>query len=113
METELSYVEKLDKAAQEYLNRKSKKTFPKGSFHNHKWYPSEEEKRNCCFAIRHPSIKFPYSLLGHCRTIKHIANVFGVKLSDLEKHMKGKPIIVTEPPKTKEKIIEYTQNLFS
>ena len=37
-----------------------------------RWYPSEAEKCSCCRAIRSPSRSFPFSLLNHCQTKKHI-----------------------------------------
>jgi hypothetical protein len=49
-------------------------TFDEGS----RFYPSEKEARDCCATIRAPSRAFPMSLMKHCRTIKHVAKLYGV-----------------------------------
>ncbi len=70
---------------------------PKGEFDTRgRWYPSITEKQPCCFNIRAPSGAYPYSLLVHCRTITHIANLFNVPIKDLRSYVaKHKaPIIV-------------------
>jgi hypothetical protein len=43
-----------------------------------RFYPSEKEARDCCANIRAPSRAFPFSLMKHCRTAKHIAKLYGV-----------------------------------
>lgn len=47
------------------------------------WYPSALEWRPCCDAIRMPSISFPNTLYTHCKTGRHVANLYGVHESDL------------------------------
>jgi hypothetical protein len=29
----------------------------------------------CCSGIRKPSVRYPYSLMVHCRTLQHIKNL--------------------------------------
>lgn len=43
-----------------------------------RWYPTEKEYQDCCCQIRSPSRNWPYSLMLHCRTAKHIAQIFSV-----------------------------------
>lgn len=43
-----------------------------------RWYPSPEEQRPCCTCVRAPSRRWPYSLLNHCRTVRHLALRFEV-----------------------------------
>jgi hypothetical protein len=46
---------------------------PKGKFDSAgRWYPSNSEVRDCCERIRSPSRRWPYSLMLHCRTAKHV-----------------------------------------
>jgi len=73
-----AYVERLNKAAMEYLRRNAVN-------HPTKFKIPDEERRLCCFGIREPSGKFPFSELAHARTLIHIANVFDVEVADLKK----------------------------
>ena len=67
------------RAAEEYLARKARKSHPEGDFGSGmKWYPSKGERCDCCDYIREPSNTWPYSLLLHCRTIGHVAALYGV-----------------------------------
>jgi hypothetical protein len=55
-----------------------------------RWYPEDEEREECCEYVRSPSRSFPYSLLKHCRSQKHVKNVlrsvYGVEgIRDLPK----------------------------
>ncbi len=46
---------------------------PEGLFDKSgRWYPSDQERSACCAHIRQPSCAHPYSLLRHCRTLRHI-----------------------------------------
>jgi len=59
-----------------YAARKSRASHPEGTFDRHgRWYPSESEECSCCRKIRVPSRRWPYSLLHHCRTRKHVEKV--------------------------------------
>ncbi len=65
-------------AAEVYLLRKDGIHYPVGHFSHGKWFPDPVEVGDCCRKIRRPSNKWPYSLLRHCYTLKHIATVFWV-----------------------------------
>jgi len=59
-----------------YKRRKNRDEHPDGTFDNKgRWYPSDAEKCECCKRIRPPSRRWPYSLMTHCRTKKHIENL--------------------------------------
>jgi transcription initiation factor TFIIIB Brf1 subunit/transcription initiation factor TFIIB len=69
----------IDDAARLYINRRDRDEHPSGEFDKKKrWYPKPDERRECCNHIRSPSSMYPYSLLVHCRSIKHIAQLCGV-----------------------------------
>jgi len=79
----------LMKAAHETFQRKYKASQPDGCFKNNgTWLPSDTEKCSCCDSIRTPSVKYPYSLMTHCRTAEHIANLYNVDKKDLKKAIK-------------------------
>ena len=69
----------LDKALKCYLARKNRSENPSGHFDSGgRWYPDLQEKCIFCNGIRPPSRSFPYSLLTHCRSMTHIAQLFDV-----------------------------------
>ncbi len=69
----------LTQAAQAYIARRDRKDHPDGEFDKGgRWYPSEAEKQPCCRSIRPPSRAWPNSLNSHCRTLKHVARLYGV-----------------------------------
>lgn len=58
-----------------YKARQSRSEHPSGTFDKAgRWYPDSQEKCSCC-NVRQPSRAYPYSLLLHCRTKKHITNL--------------------------------------
>lgn len=64
----------IELAAREYHNRKLRIEHPAGKFDNaRRWYPAETEKCAECRTLREPSRAWPYSLMLHCRTARHIA----------------------------------------
>ncbi len=66
-------------AAVEFLARRARRRNPDGQFDScWRWYPSDQERRPCCDGIRRPSRRWPYSLMLHCRTARHVAELFGV-----------------------------------
>ena len=68
-------MKRLEKALEELWLRQTRRSHPKGEFNSRGWwYPSPEEERPCCREVP----KGPYTLLKHCRTLKHIANLFNV-----------------------------------
>lgn len=76
----------LDMAVKCYIDRKARTAHPEGSFDSAgRWCPSKKEECIFCGLIRPPSRGFPYSVLTHCRTIEHIAQLFDVGGSELRK----------------------------
>ena len=74
----------LKAAAVEYIGRRRGQKEPKGSYDKRgRWYMALDEKRDCCDHIRYPSAACPYSLLRHCRTMQHIAQLYDVDLGAL------------------------------
>jgi hypothetical protein len=66
-------------AGLEFVCRELRLHHPDGRFdEGGRFYPSEKEARDCCATIRAPSRAFPLSLMKHCRTIKHVAKLYGV-----------------------------------
>jgi len=79
----------VEAAAREYLARRDRRKHPAGRFDNGgRWYPDESEARACCATIRAPSRRWPYSLMLHCRTAKHVAALYGVETSDVRRAAK-------------------------
>ena len=71
---------KYAKAVETYLKRQSRAEHPDGTFDNAKrWYPSDSEHQDCCRYIRGPSRAFPYSYMTHCRSVGHVAALYGVR----------------------------------
>lgn len=71
-------------AVDEYLARQRRDRHPVGWFDSAgRWYPSESEIRECCERIRAPSRNWPYPLMLHCRTAKHVAALFAVDVRNL------------------------------
>lgn len=65
-----------------FVLREGRMVHPNGKFdRGGRWYPDPEETCDCCHGIRSPSGRWPYSLMVHCRTIKHVSNLFQVKPS--------------------------------
>jgi hypothetical protein len=73
--------------------RSDRITHPHGKFDNAKrWYPSDEEKCDCCEYIRGPTRAFPFSYMTHCRTKKHVAalvNKLGIDDPSIQKELKA------------------------
>jgi hypothetical protein len=77
----------IEQAAQEYQNRQDRTTHPDGKFDKGgRWYPSDEEECSCCLHIRQPSRRWPLSLNKHCRSMAHVANLYGVSDKELRKY---------------------------
>lgn len=71
-------------AGLEFVARKLKLHHPEGTFdEGGRFYPSEHERRDCCTNIRAPSRAFPYSLMVHCCTVKHVTQLYQVSEKDL------------------------------
>jgi hypothetical protein len=82
-------VDRLEEAVRCYKARQARREHPEGRFYKqNRFYPSEEERCSCCDGIRQPSARWPYSLMKHCRTVPHIANLFGVDPRDLRRELR-------------------------
>lgn len=83
------------KAAQEYIDRKNRKTHPAGYFDDGgRWYPHDREECDCCAYIRTPSRAYPYSLMTHCRSSEHVASLF--KVDELELKRAARKILAEQ-----------------
>ena len=72
-------------AAEEYLARDERRRHPYGKWDRRgRWYPKGEERCECCESIRSPSSQYPYSMMVHCRTARHVAMLAGVPVRDLK-----------------------------
>ena len=70
---------KVQEAINEYLKLKNREIHPEGTFDSGgRFYLAESEKHDCCQGIRSPSRAYPYSEMVHARTLKHVAQKFGV-----------------------------------
>ena len=91
---------KLDKAAETWYLRNVKYRYhipgvvvwSTGTRCKPKWFPIPSEVQDCCKKIKLPSSIFPYSLLDHCRTIKHIAEMFDVSILKLRQKVKARKV---------------------
>jgi hypothetical protein len=82
-------VNKLEQAYQTFKTRQDRSEHPDGKFdRGGRWYPSEDEEQACCGRIRSPSRAYPYSLMTHCRTLRHVAKLYSVKESELRTYAK-------------------------
>lgn len=71
--------QKLQAAVKLYEDRQSRHAHPAGTFDKAgRWYPAAEETCSCCDAVREPSRAYPYSYMVHCRTSKHIEQLFNL-----------------------------------
>jgi Uncharacterised protein family (UPF0158) len=72
-------------AGREFVCRELRLHHPDGTFDDGgRFYPSEKEVRDCCANIRAPSRAFPFSLMTHCRTVKHVAKLYDVSQKELK-----------------------------
>lgn len=82
----------LAEAALAYIQRERGLEEPRGRWKGapgfSPWHPAPEERRDCCEDIRPPSYGYPDTLLRHCRTLKHVACLYGVGRGDLEQAVK-------------------------
>ena len=83
------YLARLEKAKRTYEARQAREENPDGKFDNGgRWYPSAAERKGCCYGLREPSRNWPYSLMVHCRTLRHVSRLCEVSEKDLKVFMK-------------------------
>ena len=79
----------LEQAARTFIDRRDRTAHPQGKFDNAgRWYPSESETCACCSSVRGPSRAYPYSYMTHCRTMAHVASLYGVSVADLRREVR-------------------------
>jgi hypothetical protein len=74
---------KLQQAIRAFLAREERAERPEGEWRERTWFPSPQERRECCAAITLPAN--PQALENHCRTQRHIALLFDVPLEELKR----------------------------
>ena len=85
----MEYTENLRQAAKEYKDRQKRYTHPSGSFDRAgRWEPDDSERQDCCDDVREPSRAYPYSLMVHCRSMEHVANLYDVDKADLQQQLR-------------------------
>jgi hypothetical protein len=66
-----------------------------------RWYPTPQERRACCDAVRPPSRTWPYSLYSHCCTVRHVAALYDLDERTLRQHLRDTtPATQPAQPKT-------------
>mgnify|MGYP000868061071 CR=1 FL=1 len=79
----------LEQAARTFIARRDRTAHPSGKFDNAgRWYPSEAETCACCSSVRSPSRAHPFSYMVHCRTMKHVASLYGVSVAELRNEVR-------------------------
>ena len=82
--------ERLLLAAKEYKARQERRHHPAGEFDNGgRWYPAKEERQACCEGIRSPSRAWPMSYNRHCRSVQHVASLYGVDPTELRRAVRA------------------------
>ena len=82
---------KVEQALACFIAFKNRESHPSGRFDrpSKRWYPNKEEKQECCTEIHPPSRAYPYALMTHCRSAKHVWHVHHlahlVSLSEFQK----------------------------
>lgn len=88
-EVDSNHIGNVKAAAKIFNSRKDRRSDPDGSFDSgRRWEPSKTERCACCESIRLPSIRWPASLLQHCRSAAHIALLYQVDREDLIREAK-------------------------
>ena len=78
---------RLQEAARVFIAREERTESPSGEWQDRLWYPSDEERRECCAGIT-PTEVNRQALESHCRTQGHVARLFDVPLPDLRRAVK-------------------------
>ena len=75
---------RLHNAAVLLKQRQERVVNPDGAFDEKgAWYPSDAERQPCCEGLASPTRRYPYSLVVHCRTAKHVAHLCDVPVDRL------------------------------
>ena len=78
--------QRLERATSEYADRQERRAHPDGQTDKGgRWYPSASESQPCCRDVRGPSRSFPWPYMRHCRTMRHLAQLYDVPEAALKK----------------------------
>jgi hypothetical protein len=67
-----------EETAAEYLKMQGRVLHPYGQRDGAgRWYPVEKERASCCGNVRQPTRAYPWTLMTHCRTLKHVCTLHG------------------------------------
>jgi hypothetical protein len=78
---------RLQQAARVALAREARTASPDGEWSDGVWLPSAQERRPCCEGIA-PSPANRQALESHCRTQRHVAQLFEVPLEELKREVR-------------------------
>lgn len=82
--------ERIQEIAKTYWRRRFHLENPSGHFNRGgRWFPDAREEAECCAHIRPPSRAYPYSLMQHCRSLKHLAMLYRIEPKALRKAAKA------------------------
>lgn len=82
--------DQLQQAVAAYQARQVRDEHPDGYFDGAgRWYPDDDEHQACCRLIRRPTRTYPYSLLLHCRSAEHVAEVHDVSVTELRRALRA------------------------
>lgn len=92
MPTTVERVATIEAALNTWTRRNHGPERPDGRSSNtaNRWYPTDQERRPCCNAIRSPSRAWPWSLYRHCHSVQHIANLHGVSATELRRAIRAR-----------------------
>ena len=82
-------------AVRVYLDRQSRVQHPDGRFDGGRWFPSDIESQSCC-GVRSPSRSWPWSLMLHCRTLRHVARLCDVSEAELRSATRPERVVEKE-----------------
>ena len=83
--------ERIQRAAECYAERKAGLKKPSGSVIKAQgWFPNDCEARDCCAEIAMPTPDDPETIYRHCHHMRHIAELFGVSVKEIQEYRKTK-----------------------
>jgi hypothetical protein len=84
-------MDKLEEAYTEWRGRQDGTREPRGyTAHSGKWWPysdpgreGHDEWKDCCHSVDAPTTKIPHTLWDHCKTLEHVAALYGLGLNEI------------------------------
>jgi len=58
---------------------------------HHKWWPIPQEVASCCLSVVSPTFPYKYTLLKHCQTMSHFANLHQLDYKVLRQAVMASP----------------------